>query len=114
MPSACFKAGSWEGEDEATLSLTFADGSLATGHLSFNMRPEVNERWILGPKGTMRLKDDRNLWVGDEQVVVEEARSYLQGDPGFINQFREFAAAIHEGRTPASFSGGGATGSRSP
>ncbi|MGH9550577.1 MAG: Gfo/Idh/MocA family protein, partial [Terriglobales bacterium] len=42
--TARFKVDQWEGEDQATVVLTFADGSTATGHLSFNMRPDTNER----------------------------------------------------------------------
>lgn len=90
----------WEGEDEATFTLSFPSGSMASGHLSFNMKPEVNERWIVGPLGTMRLSNDRNLWVNDQQVVQEDFRTYLEGDSGFVNQFREFGTSILEGRQP--------------
>jgi predicted dehydrogenase len=95
-----FKRDQWEGEDEATVVLSFADGSMATGHLSFNMRPDTNERWIVGPRGTMRLVHDRTLWLGDQKIVEGKMTSYIDGDEGFDNQFREFASAIHEGRVP--------------
>ncbi len=95
-----FKGDQWEGEDEATVVLSFADGSMATGHLSFNMRPDTNERWIVGPKGTMRLVHDRTLWLGDQKIVEGQMTPYIEGDEGFDNQFREFASAIHEGRVP--------------
>lgn len=94
-----FRSG-WEGEDEASLIISFADGSMATGILSESMRPHVNERWITGPNGTMRMVDDRNVWLNGEQVVAEEVTPYLEGDAGFEGQFREFAMAIREKRTP--------------
>lgn len=92
----------WEGEDEAVLVLDFADGSLATGILSLNTRPGVNDRWITGANGSMRLVDDRSLWLDDEQVVDEPVVPYIAGDSSFEGQFREFAAAIREGRRPQS------------
>jgi predicted dehydrogenase len=90
----------WEGEDQATVVLSFEDGSTATGHLSLNMRPDVNERWIVGPKGSMRLVHDRTLWVGEEKVIDEELVPYIEGDASFDGQFREFALSIREGREP--------------
>jgi predicted dehydrogenase len=98
--TATLKAGNWEGEDQATVVMSFADGSIGTGHLSFNMKPQVNERWIVGPNGTMRLTDDRTLWVGDEKVIEEKLKPYLEGDSSFDNQFKEFATAIRDGRKP--------------
>jgi predicted dehydrogenase len=100
--TARFKPENWEGEDEATIVLTFADGSTATGHLSFNMLPHTNERWIIGRKGSMRLVDDRTLWVGEEKVVESKLTPYIEGDESFDGQFREFATAIAEKRTPLS------------
>lgn len=98
--TATLKKGHWEGEDQATVVMTFPDGSIGTGHLSFNMLPQVNERWIIGPNGTMRLTDDRTLWVGDKKVVDEKLTPYLEGDISFDNQFKEFATAIRDGRKP--------------
>ncbi len=94
-----FRSG-WEGEDEASLVITFEDGSMATAVLSESMRPPVNERWIVGPNGMMHLVDDRNLWLNGEQVAAAEVASYLEGDAGFEGQFREFATAIREKRKP--------------
>ena len=90
----------WEGEDQATVVLSFADGSTATGHLSLNMRPETNERWIVGPRGTMQLSGDRTLSLSGTRLVEGRAGEYLDGDESFDNQFREFALAIREGRAP--------------
>jgi predicted dehydrogenase len=94
------KPEQWEGEDQATVVLTFRDGSTATGHLSLNMRPEVNERWIVGPRGTMHLSHDRTLSISGEPVVQGNVSAYIDGDESFDNQFREFALAVLEGRTP--------------
>ncbi|HET7415635.1 MAG TPA: Gfo/Idh/MocA family oxidoreductase [Arthrobacter sp.] len=90
----------WEGEDEATIVIDFSGGSVATGHLSLNMPQGVNERWVVGPNGMMRLVDDRNLWVNGRAEVAEEVVPYIGGDSSFNNQFREFASAIAEGRRP--------------
>jgi predicted dehydrogenase len=90
----------WEGEDEASLMISFEDGSMATGHVSMNMKSEVNERWIVGPKGMMRLVNDRDLWINGEHVVSEKLTPYIEGDVSFERQFREFAEAIREKRTP--------------
>jgi predicted dehydrogenase len=50
----------------------------------------------------MKLVDNRNLWLNGEQIVCEPYRPYLDGDPAFESQFREFVAAIREGRQPMS------------
>lgn len=90
----------WEGEDEAVLVIDFADGSLGTGYLSLNARQPVNDRWITGPKGAMRLTDDRNLWLDGVPLVQQEVTPYLEGDASFERQFREFADAIATKRIP--------------
>jgi predicted dehydrogenase len=90
----------WEGEDEAVLVVDFADGSLGTGYLSLNARQPVNDRWITGPAGTMRLTDDRNLWLNGTALVEQEVTPYLRGDIAFDRQFREFADAVRQQRVP--------------
>jgi predicted dehydrogenase len=90
----------WEGEDQATVVLTFADGSIATGHLSLNLKPEANERWIVGPQGCMQLSNDRTLVLNGECVVNGKLSAYIDGDESFDTQFREFVTAIREGRAP--------------
>jgi predicted dehydrogenase len=94
-----FRSG-WEGEDEASFIVNFENGSSLTGRLSESTRPQVNESWIIGPNGMMKLVDDRNLWLNGEQIVSEPYRPYIDGDPAFEAQFREFAAAIREHRKP--------------
>jgi predicted dehydrogenase len=96
-----FRTG-WEGEDEASFIVTFDDGSSLTGRLSESMKPHVNESLIVGPNGMMRLVDDRNLWLNGEQIVTEPLKPYIEGDGSFEGQFREFALAIRENRTPMS------------
>lgn len=96
-----FRTG-WEGEDEASFIVTFADGSTLTGRLSESMKPHVNESLIVGPNGMMRLVDDRNLWLNGERVVTEELKPYIEGDGSFEGQFREFVMAIREKRAPMS------------
>jgi predicted dehydrogenase len=80
--------------------MSFKDGSSATGHVSFNMLPAVNERWVVGPKGTMHLSDDRTLSLGGKIIVQGKLVPYIEGDESFDNQFREFATAILENRVP--------------
>jgi predicted dehydrogenase len=94
------KADKWEGEDQATVVMTFADGSTATGHLSFNMRPDTNERWMIGPKGSMHLVHDRTLWAEGKKLVEGKLTPYIEGDEAFDNQFKEFATAIRDNRVP--------------
>jgi UDP-N-acetyl-2-amino-2-deoxyglucuronate dehydrogenase len=90
----------WEGEDEAVLVVDFADGSLGTGYLSLNCRQAVNDRWITGPLGTMRLTDDRNLDLGGVPLVREEVTPYIHGDTAFNRQLQEFADAVLGHRAP--------------
>jgi predicted dehydrogenase len=94
-----FRSG-WEGDDEVAFIVEFEDGSLLTGRLSESMKPPTNESYVIGPNGMMRMVDDRNLWLNGEQIVAEEIRPYIEGDPSFESQFREFVAAIRENRRP--------------
>jgi predicted dehydrogenase len=94
-----FRSG-WEGDDEVAFMVSFEDGSSLTGRLSESMRPPTNEAFIVGPDGMMKLVDDRNLWMNGEQIVAEEVRPYIDGDPAFEGQFREFVSAIREHRAP--------------
>jgi predicted dehydrogenase len=98
--SARLKPQNWQGEDQVTLVMTFADGSTATGHLSFNMRPYTNDRWIVGPHGSLQLTHDRTLRQNGEVVVDGTLTPYIDGDESFDAQYREFASAIREGRMP--------------
>lgn len=90
----------WEGEDEASVMIDFEDGSMATGHVSLNMKSEINERVVVGPNGMMRLINDRELWIDGEKAVDEPVTPYIEGDVSFERQFREFAEAIGQTRSP--------------
>lgn len=90
----------WEGEDEAMFIVEFEDGSIATGYISLNTQIPVNDRLVNGPLGSLRLVDDRNLWINDRPAAHEPVIPYINGDPSFENQFREFAGAIRDGRAP--------------
>ncbi len=90
----------WSGSDEVTIVMTFESGVIATGHISFNTKPEVNERYIVGSRGSMRICNDRELWVNGELQIREEMGNYLQGGSNFIRQMREFVRAIAEGHEP--------------
>ncbi len=85
----------WEGEDDAVIQLSFESGTLATVLLSFNAPGLPYERFIVGSKGCMYLKDESHLRIGDEVVVDGE-------EPlgNFKAQYREFAGAIREKREP--------------
>ena len=90
----------WNGCDEATVQLSFESGAMATGHISFNTKPEVNERYIVGSSGGMRISNDRDLWVNGDLRVKEEPSDYLQGGSNFRRQMMEFVRAIREGHEP--------------
>ena len=89
------------GTSQATIVLTFESGKTATAHLSFHCAPSRNERIIIGTKGTMRIKDEKDLWIGSELAVTEEYDGdYLNGGINFDRQIREFCSAIIEKREP--------------
>ena len=90
----------WEGEDEAALLLDFAGDGIGVGHLSFNANYGVNERFVVGARGTMHLTNETRLVVNGEVVVDETYGPYLEGGPNFDAQMREFLTAIRDGRTP--------------
>jgi len=88
------------GTTQATIVLTFPSGKTATVHLSFHCTPPRNERIIIGTEGTMRISDEKDLWVNDRQVVSEDYGNYLEGGINFDRQIREFCMAIRESREP--------------
>jgi predicted dehydrogenase len=98
--SSRLKGDKWEGEDQATIVMRFSDGSTATGHLSFNMHPGVNERWIVGPSGMMHLRDDRVLTYDGDVISETPLTPYIDGDPSFDEQFRRFAECIRKKLPP--------------
>jgi predicted dehydrogenase len=100
--AATYNCGQWQGADQLTAILSFADGSTATGHLSFNMRPQTNDQWIVGPGGTLRIVDNCELFLDGSLLARHEREDYLLGDTSFRRQFEEFAGAIAQGRAPLS------------
>lgn len=88
------------GTSQATIVLTFASGKTATVHLTFHGDPPRNERIIIGTKGTMRIRDEKDLWIGSELAVTEEYGNYLEGGVNFDRQIQEFCSAIIENREP--------------
>ncbi len=90
----------WEGEDEAALLLDFPGGGIGVGHLSFNAAHGVNERFVVGGRGTLHLTNETRLAVNGQVVVDEVYGPYLEGGPNFDAQMREFLTAIRDGRTP--------------
>lgn len=88
------------GTSQATIVLTFPSGKTATVHLSFHCAPPYNERIIVGTNGTMRIKDEKDLWIADELMVTEPYGSYLDGGVNFERQMAEFCEAIIDGREP--------------
>jgi predicted dehydrogenase len=90
----------WEGEDEAVLVIDFADGSLGTGYLSLNSRQPINDRWITGPEGVLRVTDDRTVHLNGTCLIEEPVTPYIEGDHAFRAQFREFAEAVLDKRVP--------------
>jgi predicted dehydrogenase len=90
----------WEGEDEAALLLDFPSDGIGVGHLSFNANYGVNERFVVGARGTMHLTNETRLVINGQVVVDEVYGPYLEGGPNFDAQTREFLTAIRDGRTP--------------
>lgn len=103
----------WEGEDEVAISMKFTNGRMGNMMLSFNAgyppdeegltgkriwstQDSVYERYIIGSKGMLRLKDEYELYQNGEKVS-EQDRS---GTANFTRQLAEFADAVREDRTP--------------
>jgi predicted dehydrogenase len=87
----------WQGEDEVTLVMTYADGSTATVHLSFNMAESRHFRIIEGTGGSMYLDNETTLTVNGQTRVSGEQKPNT-----FALQVKEFADSIRQGREPLS------------
>lgn len=98
----------WEGEDEASIILGFENGTMASIIMSYNAHtshtkaegyilpiPQYN-RFIIGTKGTIHLKDNTKLYLNGNKIV-----SGVQKPSIFYLQMKEFIMSIIEKRKPA-------------
>ncbi|GAE27745.1 hypothetical protein JCM9140_3902 [Halalkalibacter wakoensis JCM 9140] len=95
----------FEGDDAATVVITFDDGTIATNYLSICNAPIKHECLIEGKKGSIFFEH-----VGDHEGVVGAASTnvYINGErietddepDCFTNQVRELASSIIEARQP--------------
>jgi len=105
-PSKVFTLGyqnnsEWKGPDEAVITMKFDNNVIATAYLSFNTSPEINEKIIIGTKGTIRVINDNELWLNDSLVgKFSGEMNYLKGGSNFVRQMEEFINAIRYNKTP--------------
>jgi predicted dehydrogenase len=88
-----------EGEDTATVSLSFPGGLLASVHLSYNAKVAVSERIVVGTAGVLRISDG-TLRVNEKVVLRETVPPHSRGGPSFRRQLMEFINSIVERREP--------------
>jgi predicted dehydrogenase len=108
-PTRIFAAGArtnpaWEGEDEADVVCRFAEGKVATVHLSLSTNPALHEALVVGAKGHFRLIE-RPAGPPFENVYRLEKSGEvlmdgLQTPSLYTRQLAEFTGAVREGRTP--------------
>ncbi len=105
----------WEGEDEASILMSFQDGTMASIVMSWNARlveisklrgegkilptPEYH-RYIIGTKGTMYLEGETALFLNGQKVMSGE-----QKPSNFHLQMKEFIGSILEDREPLASGG---------
>ena len=94
----------WEGEDEADVVCRFAEGKVATVHLSLSTNPALHEALVVGAKGHFRLIE-RPAGPPFENVYRLEKSGEvlmdgLQTPSLYTRQLAEFTGAVREGRTP--------------
>ena len=106
----------WEGEDEAAILLSFGEGRFANIRMSWNTRLKetawdgggkmlsssdiLYERYIQGSEGSLYLNDETSLIHNGVPVALPPPEA-----GNFALQYREFAGAIAEGRTPMASGG---------
>lgn len=89
----------WEGEDDFSAMMTYADGGTVTMHVSFDTsdRDYSTYRIINGNEGTLIMEH----WCEIVRFHGEEIfRNSRPGRPHMEDQMREFVTAINEGREP--------------
>jgi predicted dehydrogenase len=98
----------WEGEDEAAIVMGFDDNMIVNIVMSYNTRisqsegegfilptPEYN-RYIIGTKGTLHLKDYTELYLNEKIIVGGEQKPSI-----FYLQMKEFLNSLLENREPS-------------
>lgn len=99
----------FEGDDGATIVISFDDGSVATNFLSVNSRVPRHEGIITGTEGTIHFNHEGDH--GGGLVGVPQTNLFLNGqlvrsgasEPhAFAVQVDEFVSSILEGREPES------------
>jgi len=113
-PVSVYAAGSssnpeFEGDDDATVIVSFADGTHATNFLSINTHPAKHGALIVGEAGSASFSRSgshggRLLGVGSFEVYVNDEKvGSGESEPHeFVGQLSEFVAAIRERREPLS------------
>lgn len=89
----------WEGEDDFSAILTFADGATATMHITFDTSDQdyATYRVINGNEGTLIME----RWCEEVKFHNEEIfRNTRPGRPHMEDQMREFVTSILENREP--------------
>jgi len=98
----------WEGEDEAAIVMGFKDNMISSIVMSYNTHltqsegegfilptPEYN-RYIIGTKGTLHIKDYTELFLNEKPIVRGEQEPSI-----FYLQMNEFLNSILENREPS-------------
>jgi predicted dehydrogenase len=90
----------WEGEDEVSIMLGYADNSTAVVNLSFNVKCGYFEqrRLVEGTEGYLLLENETTLTVNGQKVHDEKPDS----PSSHAWQIKEFISAIREKREPLS------------
>ncbi len=102
----CSHNPDFEGDDDATIVITFEDGSHATNFLSINNRPSRHEGLLIGTRGSIYFTHsgdhegligvpDTQLQINGQWVTFEDRVPH-----NFALQMREFLLSILERREP--------------
>jgi predicted dehydrogenase len=109
MPQQVFTFSSrrnkqWEGEDEADILLSFAQGELASVHLSLSTSPGFHEAVLVGTRGVIRLIEyATGKPFGFGYHLELNGKRVLSGDQipsNYTLQLKEFVSALRERRKP--------------
>lgn len=87
----------WGGYDEAMILLAYPEARLASVHVSFNQFPSEDRKVLVFDKGTVELRNDRQLSFNGELLITageDESSHYLDEAVEFRKQVDEFVLAI--------------------